>query len=126
MDYKRLSKTISRALRHDPAAYGMELDVEGWVQVDDLLAALRCRHRDWRELDEVDLEKMMERAEKQRYEIQDGKIRAYYGHSVPEKIEKSSAEPPSVLFHGTAPETAYHPARGSETDEPPVRPSVSR
>jgi putative RNA 2'-phosphotransferase len=107
MDYRRLSKTISRALRHDPASYGLELDREGWTRVDDLLAALRRRHRDWRELSEVDLEKMMGRAEKKRYEIQDGKIRAYYGHSVPEKIEKSPAEPPSVLYHGTAPETAH-------------------
>jgi len=41
MDYKRLSKTISHALRHRPEIYGLELDAEGWTPVEDLLAALR-------------------------------------------------------------------------------------
>src|SRR5947209_10411353 len=35
----RLSKTISHALRHKPADYGLTLDSEGWVPVPALLAA---------------------------------------------------------------------------------------
>ena len=45
---------------------------------------------------------MIEESEKKRHEISDGKIRAYYGHSVPMKIEKEEKMPPEVLFHGTA------------------------
>src|SRR5579883_1696013 len=41
IDDKELSKTISYALRHDPGAYGLQLDQEGWVRVADLLQALR-------------------------------------------------------------------------------------
>jgi len=104
MDYKRLSKTIAYALRHAPAEYGLELDEEGWVQVKDLLAALRPRRREWQTLTQDDLVMMVERASKSRYELQDGRIRALYGHSVPNRIPKEPSEPPEILYHGTSPE----------------------
>lgn len=39
---------------------------------------------------------------KRRYEIEAGRIRARYGHSVPERVEHPAAEPPAVLYHGTS------------------------
>ncbi|MBN1680664.1 MAG: RNA 2'-phosphotransferase [Anaerolineae bacterium] len=106
MDYKRLSKTVARALRHAPRDYDLDLDPEGWVAIDDLLAALRPRRREWRNLAADDLTAMLEQATKRRYEICDERIRAYYGHSVPERIEKEPAVPPDILFHGTTPDAA--------------------
>jgi putative RNA 2'-phosphotransferase len=103
LDYKRLSQTIARALRHAPEAYGLQLDDEGWTSVEALLAALR-RRRDWQNLSEHDLVVMMERSSKQRYEMCDGRIRAFYGHSIPDKVQKLPVEPPQVLYHGTAPD----------------------
>jgi putative RNA 2'-phosphotransferase len=105
IDYRRLSKTVAHALRHAPEQYGLTLDDAGWVAVEDLLAALRSRRRAWRDLTEQDLSTMIERSTKRRYELCDSKIRAYYGHSVPERIQKNPAVPPDVLYHGTAPET---------------------
>jgi len=105
IDYRHLSKTIAHALRHQPAQYGLDLDAEGWVPVDELLAALR-RKRDWHSLTLNDLMDMMVHAEKQRYELRDGKIRAFYGHSTPDRVQRSPAIPPDFLFHGTAPEAA--------------------
>jgi putative RNA 2'-phosphotransferase len=106
MDTKRLSKTISHALRHHPEEYGLTLDAEGCTPVEDLLAALSARRRVWRDLSESDLDQMMAQADKQRYEKRDGKIRAFYGHSMPDKIQKPEAVPPPVLYHGTAPNKA--------------------
>ena len=106
INYKRLSKTVAYALRHDPARYGLQLDAEGWVPVDDLLAALR-RKRDWQNLTLDDLVEMMARANKQRYELRDNKIRAFYGHSTPDKVQKTAVVPPDILYHGPAPETAH-------------------
>lgn len=106
MDYKQLSKKVAYALRHAPEQYGLTLDNEGWTPVADLLAALRKRRREWQGLTEADLIAMMERSEKQRYEMCDGRIRAYYGHSMAVKIQKTPAEPPDILYHGTALETA--------------------
>jgi putative RNA 2'-phosphotransferase len=35
--------------------------------------------------------------------MRDGKFRALYGHSTPQKLLKEPAAPPAILFHGTAP-----------------------
>ncbi len=102
----RLSKTISHALRHQPEAYGLQLDPEGWVMVDDLLAALRQRRNAWHNVSLVDITTIMAESAKQRFELYGGKIRAFYGHSVPEKVEKQPTTPPATLYHGTTTQAA--------------------
>ncbi len=99
---KRLSKILSHALRHAPWVYELELDDEGWVPVDEVLAALRVRPQ-WADLIESDLANVIEQSDKRRFEIQGDRIRALYGHSVPGKLKKTAAVPPHVLFHGTSP-----------------------
>lgn len=102
----RLSKTISHALRHQPEAYGLQLDPEGWVAVDDLLAALRQRRTSWRNVNMTSIATIMAESTKQRFELHNGKIRAFYGHSTPEKVEKQPETPPAILYHGTTPQAA--------------------
>ncbi len=101
-----LSKACSHALRHAPDEYGIVLDDEGWVPVEELMTALRAHSRDFRRPVGEDLARMMAASEKQRFEMRDGRIRALYGHSLPEKIAKEPAEPPEVLYHGTPPRSA--------------------
>lgn len=101
MDYSKLSKEVSYALRHAPWEYELELDSEGWIEMKQLLSALRL-NRHWESVSVNDLAIMIELSDKKRHEILDGRIRALYGHSVPEKIMKGNETPPSVLYHGTA------------------------
>lgn len=103
IDNTRLSKTTAHALRHAPDQYGLELDGAGWVAIDDLLNALRQCRPSWRTLTINDLQVMMARASKQRYELNDGRIRALYGHSLEQAIDRVPAKPPDVLYHGTSP-----------------------
>jgi putative RNA 2'-phosphotransferase len=105
MRYTDLSRVISHALRHEPWLYELELDDAGWVPVEALLAALRAEKPAWEGVSEADLVRMMAEADKQRYEMRDGKFRALYGHSTPQKLLREAAEPPAILFHGTAPKT---------------------
>lgn len=95
-----ISRTLSHALRHDPGSYGLTLDAEGWVSLDDMVAAF---HRRSRRVSRADIEQAVSSASKQRHEIRDGRIRAVYGHSVATRIEHTPATPPPVLYHGTAP-----------------------
>jgi putative RNA 2'-phosphotransferase len=97
-----MSRTLSHALRHEPWRYGLELDNHGWVRVTDLLISFRNRKNDWRHLTENDIIEMISNSAKNRFELYEGKIRALYGHSLPEKVLKVSAESPAVLFHGTS------------------------
>ena len=101
MDHKSLSKEISYALRHAPWEYELEMDEEGRVLVEQLLEALR-REEKWKDVCEADLHEIIKTSEKKRFEIKDGRIRAFYGHSIPMKITKQEMVPPDILYHGTA------------------------
>lgn len=101
----QVSKAVSYALRHAPWEYELELDDEGWVTIDELLSALHSEKKDWADLTEKDLQQIIAESSKQRHEIKDGKIRALYGHSTPNKLMKKPAEPPKYLYHGTSPES---------------------
>jgi len=98
---EELSKEISYALRHAPWEYELEMDGEGWVPVEQLLEALH-RTEKWSNICEADLNEMIEKSQKKRHELASGKIRAFYGHSIPMKILKEEKMPPNVLYHGTA------------------------
>lgn len=106
LNYINLSRAVSHALRHAPWLYELELDDEGWVPIEALLEALRGENSEWTGLTESALFQMVACSDKQRHEIKEGKIRALYGHSVPRKLAKEPAQPPTLLYHGTAPETA--------------------
>ncbi|MBS1914591.1 MAG: RNA 2'-phosphotransferase [Bacteroidetes bacterium] len=100
MDFTRLSKRIAYILRHAPWEYELELDEEGWTSLDLLIDGLRTE-RHLRDVTAADIQEMQMNAAKQRFEIREGRIRAYYGHSLPGRIVKRRAEPPPVLYHGT-------------------------
>ena len=101
MDYLKLSKEVSYALRHAPWEYELEIDDNGWVNVNQLLMSLK-ENNEWKDLNERDLYKMIETSDKKRCELLLGKIRALYGHSIPQKILKEAEKPPEVLYHGTS------------------------
>ena len=101
MDYAKLSKEVSYALRHAPWEYELELDEQGWVDIEQLLHALH-QDKKWKSVGAEDLDKMIAASDKQRHELAEGRIRALYGHSVPQKIIKQPETPPPILYHGTA------------------------
>jgi putative RNA 2'-phosphotransferase len=97
----RVSKFLSLVLRHEPEKIRITLDPSGWVDVETLLAALAA-HRFPVTPDE--LREVVAGSDKQRFALsEDGlRIRANQGHSVPVELGYEAAEPPDVLYHGTA------------------------
>ena len=100
IDYRRLSKFTARVLRHEPWRYELELDDQGWVSLEEFLSAVRGR-KGWHEAGESDLRHMVDVSDKKRYEIADGRIRAFYGHSVPRRL--TSNRPNRRRLSTTAP-----------------------
>jgi putative RNA 2'-phosphotransferase len=90
----RLSWTISEALCHNPAHYGLEPDSEGWVPVADLLAMLVQRRDEWRQLTEADLKELIATSDKKLFDIRNPLIRA---------LKSAASRPPALLYHGTDP-----------------------
>ncbi|GGM58979.1 putative RNA 2'-phosphotransferase [Micromonospora sonchi] len=92
------SKFLAYVLRHRPDAIGITLAEGGWVEVDVLLAAL-ARHG--RAVSSELLDRLVAGADKQRFEVRDGRIRAAQGHSVRVDLHLEPSLPPPVLYHGT-------------------------
>lgn len=99
-DLKRKSKMLSLILRHRPELAGLELELEGWVEVERLLEGLK---RSGRGLTRAELERVVRENDKQRFafDATGTRIRASQGHSVPVELGLEAVEPPDVLYHGT-------------------------
>lgn len=98
MDRVAKSRFLSYVLRHRPDEIGLVLDREGWVAIDELLAALAAHGR---ALDRADLETIVRESDKQRFAIRGDRIRASQGHSVRVDLALPPSEPPAILYHGT-------------------------
>lgn len=98
---KKISKSLSYVLRHQPDAIGIELDAAGWVEVEVLLAAMA---RDGRKVSRAQLDEVVATNDKQRFEFDasGNRIRARQGHSVQVDLGYPPSEPPELLYHGTA------------------------
>ena len=101
----RVSKFLSKHLRHTPEAIGLTLGEGGWVPVGDLLAAA-ARHGFLITLEE--LEHVVTHCEKQRFALDRKRqlVRANQGHSADVEMNFQPTSPPNELFHGTA--TRFH------------------
>ncbi len=96
----RVSKYLSKYLRHSPDELGLTLRPGGWVPVDDLLAAAE-EHGFPIRYDE--LVECVETNDKRRFSFDEtgDLIRANQGHSVEVDLQLEERQPPDVLFHGT-------------------------
>jgi putative RNA 2'-phosphotransferase len=96
----KISKYLSKRLRHQPERLGLTLRPGGWVPVADLLAAC-ARHNV--PLSRAELDEVVARNNKRRFSFDPtgNLIRANQGHSVAVDLQLEPVEPPAVLYHGT-------------------------
>lgn len=96
----RLSRALAHALRHMPRCrhLGGNEHEQDWVSVSDVLDILR-KEKAWRTITRTDLEEMIAKSARMRYEIRGDKIRALTNHSTSGKL-KTPARPPDILYHG--------------------------
>jgi len=95
------SKLLSYVLRHRPDSIALQLDANGWADVDVLLARLAEHGKPVaRDL----LERVVADNDKQRFAFDAARtrIRASQGHSVDVDLGLAPVAPPDVLYHGTA------------------------
>lgn len=96
----KISKYLSKHLRHQPDRLGIKLASGGWVAVDELLAA--CAKHSF-PISKDDLNEVVEKNDKKRFSFDSTGtlIRANQGHSVEVDLQLEPAIPPNVLYHGT-------------------------
>ena len=101
----KLSKELSYALRHNPSAYFLILDDNGWCNLDCLLNSFNSKNA-FGKVSVERIQSIVDDCDKKRFEIDvvNNRIRATYGHSIKNhKITIAEPQPPPcILFHGTS------------------------
>ncbi len=110
MDFSRrlrLSRLLSFILRHSPQSIKVEMDEEGWVNVDDIVYGIKnfWRNREqyqWVTREHITALVMLD--PKGRFELKNNMIRARYGHNITLNVEIKYEEDKHVktLYHGTS------------------------
>ena len=97
----KISKFLSLVLRHKPQTIGIELDPNGWVDVDLLLQKASDHGRT---ISPEQLARVVATNDKKRFAFSDDglRIRASQGHSLAVDLKLEPQEPPALLYHGTA------------------------
>lgn len=96
----RVSKFLSKHLRHQPERLGLTLQAGGWVAIDDFLTA--CARQRF-PIDHSELTEIVATSDKQRFAFDPTGllIRANQGHSVDVDLQLEALAPPALLYHGT-------------------------
>ena len=101
-DYRliKISRYLSKHLRHAPSRIGIQLAPGGWVPVSELLDA--CQKNNF-SFQLAELKEVVVQNDKQRFSFDSTGtlIRANQGHSVEVDLQLEPAVPPDILYHGT-------------------------
>ncbi|MBB6462216.1 RNA 2'-phosphotransferase [Flammeovirga kamogawensis] len=97
---KHISKFLSLVLRHKPETINIQLDENGWAEVDELIEK---SNRKGVQFNRATLHHVVETNVKKRFAFNDSldKIRASQGHSLQVELGYKNQKPPEILFHGT-------------------------
>ncbi|HEX6181838.1 MAG TPA: RNA 2'-phosphotransferase [Chitinophagaceae bacterium] len=100
-DEKRISKFLSFVLRHKPEHIGIELDENGWTDVQTLVEKV---NQNGITLTFELLKHIVDTNSKKRFAFNENfdKIRASQGHSIDVELGYVAQQPPAILYHGTA------------------------
>jgi putative RNA 2'-phosphotransferase len=98
------SKLLTFILRHHPDKFDLQLDKNGWIDIDILLNAINNSGQN--KTGNITYDEVLEivrSCDKQRFQLDTNKtkIRASQGHSIEVDLEFTPKTPPNILFHGT-------------------------
>lgn len=96
----QISKFLSLVLRHQPETISIQLDQNGWADVNELIEKA---NKYGVKFDRETLNHIVATNSKKRFAFNDAldKIRASQGHSIEIELGYTSQKPPEILFHGT-------------------------
>ena len=99
-------RTLTGILRHFPEKFGLFMDENGWVDVNEIIENVKKRNPRSRWLRPEHVIAIVKTDEKGRYQIKMGKVRATYGHSLELTLDLPTEDIPEALFYPSSPEEA--------------------
>jgi putative RNA 2'-phosphotransferase len=94
-----LGRTIAGILRHFPERYGLDMDGSGWVDLRELVTAITVRQNKLRFLKTHHVMGLIQTDPKGRYQFEEGKVRATYGHSFDLELDLPVDNIPDILYY---------------------------
>ena len=97
-----ISKFLSLVLRHSPQTILLNIDKNGWFNIEELIQNANKYKRMNLTVDLINT--IVSTNDKQRFILSDDgkRIRANQGHSINIDLELEAKTPPDILYHGTA------------------------
>ena len=96
----QISTFLSGALRHFPDDVGLELDAAGWTGLETVVDRTSKKYG----VDREAIIGIIHTDPKGRFEVDDDRVRAAYGHSVAVDLDAGGTPVPETLYHGTSPD----------------------
>ena len=93
-----LGRILALVLRHAPEKFGVDMDINGWVNARELSDAISNQRNRYHWLRGKHFEAIANADEKGRYQFENGMIRATYGHSFELDLDLPTDDIPEVLY----------------------------
>jgi putative RNA 2'-phosphotransferase len=101
----QLGRIMAGVLRHFPERFELAMDTHGWVDARSLVDAVRARRSQFHWLRPHHVKALIATDPKGRYQLEDERVRATYGHSIEVDLD---------LPTDNIPDTLYYPATDEE------------
>ncbi len=99
-----LGRILALVLRHAPEKFGVEMDINGWVNSRELSEAIQGQRRHYHWLRGWHFSAIANADEKGRYQVEGEMIRATYGHSIELELDLPTDDIPEALYWPCEPE----------------------
>lgn len=102
-----LARRLALILRHAPEKFDLEMDINGWVDVKDIISRFKKQdERRYHWLRPHHFRAVTETDGKGRYEVRGNMIRATYGHTLEIELDLPTDNIPPSLFYPCNPDEA--------------------
>jgi len=116
-EMNRLGPLLAGVLRHFPDKFSLNMDSAGWVEVSAFIRTVKKRRPQFHWLRPHHLQAIVETDPKVRYQMEDGYVRAVYGHSLDLDLDLPTENIPEMLYY---PSTREESEILSETGLKPI------
>ena len=93
-----IGRILALVLRHAPEKFGIEMDINGWVNALDLSVKVQEQRRNFHWLRKWHFEAIASTDDKGRYQVEGDMIRATYGHSLELELDLPTDNIPEELY----------------------------
>lgn len=98
-ELEKLGRTLAGILRHFPERFNLNMDDQGFVELRELVNAIRDSNNRMHWLRPHHIVALVETDGKGRYQIFSDSVRATYGHSIPLDLNLPTDDVPAELYY---------------------------